>query len=251
MKEHENFPQNVCIRLNRKCNLSCAFCLASNEQEELSTDQIQYALKYLKLHGIKKACLGGGEPTLREDFMKIVKFCITLGLKTTIYSNLIDIDNIIDDLIQYPISITASIHGNQAIHDLLTRPQAYESTYRNINTLISKNIEVAIHSVLMKENYTCVEEVIQNAIAVGIKKISFQTLIPRGRGAELFKDNEKVEDIINMLHALYPLQDRYAKYINIKFMNLYEMNYYVLETDGCLYSQKANESSDTFIRRII
>lgn len=250
MKEHATFPQNICIRLNRICNLSCVFCLANNKQKELSTDQIYYALKYFKLHGIKKACLGGGEPTLREDFMEIVKFCITLGLKTTIYSNLVNIDNIIDDLVQYPVSITTSIHGNQTTHDLITRPGAYESTYRNINKLISYNIEVAIHSVLMKENYSCVENVIQNAIATGIKKISFQTLIPRGRGAELF-ENENEKDIINMLHALYPLKEKYAKDINIKFMNLYEMNYYVLETDGCLYSQKASESNDTLIRRII
>lgn len=218
---------------------------------ELSTEQILQALEYFKANGIKKARLAGGEPTLRSDLIEIVKFCISLDLKTTIYSNLVDIDHIFDQLIQYPISLTTSIHGNQMFHDSITQQGAYESTYKNINKLISNNIDVSMHTVLMKENYIYAEELIENAIKMGIKKISFQTLIPRGKGIEFFKDKEDTEDIIERLNALYPLQEKYQNDIKIKFINLYEKYYYVLETDGCLYLQKQNEANDIFIRRII
>ena len=251
MKEYDTFPANICIRLNRNCNLSCAFCLASNKSEELSTKQLKTAIEYLKFRGIKKACLAGGEPTIRSDFIEIVEFCIAIGLKTVIYSNLFDIDNVFSDLVQYPISVTTSIHGNQSIHDLLTQPGAYEATYRNINKLISNNIDVSIHTVLMRKNYHCAEEIVQNAIAAGVKKLSFQTLIPREKGAKLFEETEDQEDIIERLHALYPLKETYANKIKIKFINLYKKNYYVLETDGSLYLQTSNGLNDELIQRVI
>lgn len=251
MKKQEKFPSNICIRLNRTCNLSCVFCLADKMEKELSIDKIKLALEYLKLHDIKKACLGGGEPTLRSDFIEIVKYCFTLGLETRIYSNLFDIDKVVDNLIQYPVSVTTSIHGNQMFHDSITRVGAYESTYKNINKLISNNINVAIHTVLMKSNFCYAEEIINNAIDVGVKKISFQTLIPRGRGYRLFNKNENAEDVIQKLYDLYPLAKKYEKKIKIKFINLYEKNYYVLETNGCLYLQKPTEEEDIFIQRIV
>lgn len=251
MRKMEDFPHNVCIRLNRICNFQCSFCLANKESEGLTTEQIFHAIKYLKLSGVQKARLGGGEPTLRKDFIDIVKFCHELDMSTNIYSNLIDIDNIFDELVQYPVSFTTSIHGNQQFHDKITQQGAYQSTYRNIKRLVMYDKEVNLHTVLMKENYRYAEDVIKTAIEAGIKKISFQTLIPRGRGAELFSHGETSEDIINKLNLLYPLKEKYKSNIKIKFINLYEKSYYVLETDGCLYLQKEHEDNDVFIRRII
>lgn len=251
MKKVEYFPQNVCIRLNRMCNLHCSFCLANNESEGLTTEQILCAIKYLKLSGVRKARLAGGEPTLRRDFIDIIKFCHELDMNTIIYSNLTDIDDVFDKLVQYPVSFTTSIHGNQQFHDKITQPGSYQSTFRNIKKLIACNKEVSLHTVLMNGNYKYTEYIIDRAIETGIKKISFQTLIPRGKGIELFKQGESSEDIVKKLNLLYPLKEKYKNIINIKFINLYEKNYYVLETDGCIYLQKENEANDIFIRRII
>lgn len=251
MKEYEDFPKNICIRLNRRCNLSCSFCLALRKNEELSTDQVKKSLEWLKDQGITKARLAGGEPTLRSDFMDIIRYSTSLGLKTIVYSNLIDIDSIFDELVQYPVSVTTSIHGNQYFHDFVTQLGAYEATYRNIKRLTANHIYVSLHTVLMKENFYSAEDIIQTAIQAGIKKVSFQTLIPRGKGLELFNQGENENDIVRMLEELVPLQEKYAPDIKIKYINLYEKNYYVLETDGCIYLQKANEANDIFIRRIV
>lgn len=251
MRTVDDFPRNVCIRLNRMCNLQCSFCLANNESEGLTTEQILYAIKYLKLSGVKKARLAGGEPTLRKDFMEIVKFCHELDLNTIIYSNLTDIDAIFDDLVQYPVSFTTSIHGNQQFHDKVTQQGAYQLTFKNIKKLIMCNKKVNLHTVLMNENYKYAEYIINSAIDAGIKKISFQTLIPREKGIELFSQGENAKDIVKKLSLLYPLREKYKDNIKIKFINLYEKNYYVLETDGCIYLQKENEANDIFIRRII
>lgn len=251
MSEKNEFPHDVCIRLNRICNLNCSFCLANQSCEGLSTEQIFFAINYLKSNGIKKARLAGGEPTLRSDFLEIVDFCQILGLKTIIYSNLTEIDQIFNELVKYPVSFTTSIHGNLEFHNQVTQKGAYESTIRNVKKLIKYGKEVNFHSVIMKENFKYAEQVVEKAIEIGVKKISFQTLIPRGKGKNLFKSGESETDIVNKIDLLYPLRNKYKDSINIKFINLYEKNYYILETDGCIYLQKPEETNDVLIRRII
>lgn len=244
-------PENVCIRLNRLCNLSCKFCLASRESDGLSTSQIKSMLKTLQKSGVKRARLAGGEPTLRPDFIEIVKYCVDLGLDVIVYSNLVDVDHIINFLKDYPVSVTTSIHGDASVHDSITQPGAYQRTYSNIRKLISYNISVTIHMVLMKKNYKYVESVIQEAIKAGVRKVSIQTLIPRGRGKELFNADEDMSCIRELLKKLLPLREKYGEQIIVNFIDLYEKEYYVLETDGAIYLEKAEASRDVFIRSLL
>ena len=228
-------PENIYIRLNRVCNLSCSFCLAEKKSQGLSTEQLKTVSKILKSHGISKAKLTGGEPTLRPDFWEIVKYSIELGLNTIVYSNLFISDGIIDKLIKYPISVSTSIHGDEKFHDLITQKGAYRKTYTNIEKLVLANVPVTIHMVVMNQNFELAETVIEDAIRAGVEKVTFQTLIPREKGAELFKRGENVREIREKLKLLYPLQEKYKSKIQISFSDLYEKDCYVLETDGAIY----------------
>lgn len=238
-------PDNICLRLNRKCNLSCSFCLAEKETDELSFEQISFILSTLKLKGIKKARLAGGEPTLRSDFMDIVKLCINLNLETLIYTNLVDVDEaIIEELSKLPVSIITSIHGDESFHDSITKKGAYRKTYQNINKLKSYGVPVSIHTVIMNRNFNLAEDVVNDAINAGINKISFQTLIPREKGSELFAQGENSTEIQKKLQSLEYLKEKYKSKITIHLINLYEKNYYVLETDGIVYLQKSESILD-------
>ncbi len=244
-------PQNICIRLNRVCNLSCSFCLAEKMSPGLSTKQLKTVLDILKAHGVKKARLTGGEPTLRPDFFEIVKYSIELGLNTVVYSNLCISEDIIDKLIKYPVSVSTSIHGDEKFHDEITQKGAYRKTYANILKLALAHVLVTIHMVVMNKNFSLAETVIEEAIRAGVKKVTFQTLIPREKGAELFDSGENIRDIREKLKLLYPLKEKYGSRIQINFSDLYEKDCYVLETDGAIYLEKENSSQDKFIRGLI
>lgn len=179
-------PHNVCIRLNRKCDLSCKFCLACSENTlMLSTDVVKQCLCLLKNNGVRRARLGGGEPTRHPGFMEIVRYSVNLGMDTIVYSNLYDVDKIIPELIKYPIRVVTSLHGDESFHDFITQTEgAYQRTYNNIVKLVSYNIPVTIHMVLMNENVHMVEQVVVEAIKIGVDKVTIQTLIPRERGRE-------------------------------------------------------------------
>lgn len=252
MSDEYSVPRQICIRLNRICSLGCSFCLACHSPSEgLPLVQFLYAMDELQEHGMKSARLAGGEPTLRPDLMEIVDYFYKKGLRTTIYSNLYKNEDVLDRLIQYPLSFTTSIHGNEVFHDSVTKKGAYRSTMNNVCKLTSRGIDVNLHFVVMRNNIQFAEDVIAHAANAGVKKITFQTLIPRERGRDLFSSEKDSDDIQQNLCSLYPLQEKYKDVVKIKFIDLYRKFYYVFETDGCLYLQKESLDKDILIRRII
>ncbi len=136
-------------------------------------------LLILKSSGVKKVKLTGGEPSLRTDLFEIIDFCIELGLSASVYSNLYVSSNVVDRLLNYPISISTSIHGTEFYHDSVTKIGVYKIVYQNIRRFTKAHIPVSVHMVVMNRNYIYAEDVINESVKAGVEKIVFQTLIPR------------------------------------------------------------------------
>lgn len=243
---------NICYRITRKCNLKCSFCLAANTAQELSTQQVKESILNLKEIGMKKIRITGGEPTTRLDLIEIIKYCYELNLDVLLYSNLYKIDYIFDDLVTLPVLITTSLHGNETYHNKITGINAYQYTYNNIVKLIEKGKEVNVHYVLTYENYEYIEDLLKQLIKIGVKKVTFQTIIPRERAKENIKNIvDNYLQIKQQLNLIQILAVKYKEIIKVKTIDFYEKYYYVFEPDGCLYLQKETESKDELVRRII
>lgn len=244
----ESLSEKICFRLTRKCNLSCKFCLASNQINDLELNLVQKAINFLKQEGMKCIRLTGGEPTIRKDLIEIIQYCLDLELKVILCSNLYNIDNIFYNLIKLPIEVTTSLHGRKEYHNYITESTSYTNIHKNILKLMEAGLKVNVHSVLTRDNYLDAESFIREMINIGVKKITFHTLIPREKGIKMEIHNEDIEKILSLI-TQYMLT--YDHEIKIKIINLYEKFYYVFEPDGYLYLQKENEENDEIIRRII
>lgn len=242
-----NIPSHICFRVTRRCNLLCSFCLASNKYENLTLEEIKESISILKNNGLKNIRLSGGEPTVRKDLIHIIDHCTKLNLNTILCSNLYNIDSIYDDLITYPIIIKTSIHGDEKLHNSITGINSYKFTIKNIQRLVKDNIEVDIHNVLTEPNYLKLENLINHSINLGVKKISFISLIPRERGDTFLNGKNPPK----MKIELDKLRKKYSQLINIKFKDFYNKHYYVFEPDGNLYLEKENEKHDKLICKII
>ena len=67
-------------------------------------------------------------------------------------------------------------------------------------------------------------------------------MIPKEKGAELFKKGENKEQIEERLYSLHPMREKYKSEIEINFSNLYEKGCYVLEPNGTIYYEKGADS---------
>lgn len=69
----DKFPEVITFRITSRCNYNCKYCLAPNNIPELELDKLKRIFACLSKNGAGAILLTGGEPTIREDFVEIVK----------------------------------------------------------------------------------------------------------------------------------------------------------------------------------
>lgn len=103
------------IYLTHSCNLRCKHCFmyADNELEnELTYEEIIDLLYKSKQAGCNKVILTGGEVTMKEHFLDIVKYAHVLGLYVQIMTNGVSWDQkMVDECAQYIDELQVSIDG--------------------------------------------------------------------------------------------------------------------------------------------
>lgn len=155
-------------------------------------------------------------------------------------------------MISFPISITTSLHGNEAYHNYITGFNSYNLTYNNIIRLIKSEKSISVHYVLTSENNKYINDIIRLLVEIGVKSVTFQTIIPRERAKkDIVQIKDNYSQMLEQINLIQNLAIVYKDKIKIKTRNFYEKYYYVFEPDGFLYLQKEIENKDELIRRII
>lgn len=251
-------PLVVCCRLTLRCNLNCNFCLSSPTNNEISysrLDMNNVCAKLQKLHllGTKKVRLCGGEPTLRKDIIEIMRFSEMMGFHVTLCTNLLNIDHLFHYLTNSNIVINTSIHGNRDYHNRIVGMDAYDTICHNIKRLSDNGIIIHVHYVYTIENKDFCESAIEEMLLLGAKKITFQSLLPRGKGNSMLDTDDEIKRYKanwNHFKSSAELLQRKFPTIIVKTLDLYEKAYYVLGIDGQLYIESTTESEDFLVDKM-
>jgi len=84
-------PISINLDLTSACNFSCPFCVDSkliNAGKSLTSEKVKKTIDTLRSHGLLSVILiGGGEPTLHNDFEEIVRYIKGKRLQVGIVTN--------------------------------------------------------------------------------------------------------------------------------------------------------------------
>jgi Fe-coproporphyrin III synthase len=193
-------PFAIVIEPTMRCNLRCFMCPFYGEngtppdiKNELSTekfikiiDKISQAYRnypYKPLIG-----LTGGEPFVRQDIFKILKYIKKKGLKYSITTNFSLLDESKIKLLSEspPSDLRISIDGPEEIHDMI---RGVKGTFKRTTDAIStirknkrtKNLKIVLKCVMSQKNIDHIHEMVPIAKKLGTD-LSFQHLY--------FLDNE-------------------------------------------------------------
>ena len=183
----ERIPFSGTLELTFRCNHKCTHCYAANapKGEELSYNEICDILDTIVNNGCLWLLITGGEPFIRNDFLKIYLYAKKKGLLITLFTNGTFITEEIADVFQKwpPFKVEITLHAiSKKIYEKITRTNnSFENCMRGIRLLLQKKIYFGLKTVVMTHNKDEIEEIKKYVEKLGIE-FRFDTLIHAGLG---------------------------------------------------------------------
>ena len=201
----------ICLtwELTYACNLSCIHCLSSSgrrDPRELTTDEAKSVLDQLAALKVFYINIGGGEPTLRRDFLELVDYSIgkSIGVKFSTNGAFIDAEAARRYASMDYLDIQISIDGiDAATNDAVRGTGSYDTARRAMDNLSDANFgPFKISLVVTRQNVHQLDEFKALADSYGAQ-LRVTRLRPSGRGADSWHDlhptNDQQRDIYRWL----------------------------------------------------
>jgi MoaA/NifB/PqqE/SkfB family radical SAM enzyme len=146
-------------------------------ERELSTAEWQQILNRLWDVGVPHVVFTGGEPTLREDLVELVRHAESLGMVSGIVSDgrRLKEREFLEALLLAGLDhlqITLVSH-DPSLHDrVLGRPGAWEETMAGLHNALSADLYVVVHLVVLPENADSAGDTVSFLAAQGVQTIA-------------------------------------------------------------------------------
>lgn len=171
------FPQEGSYYLTYRCNLSCRYCFQRSQYEkgystykELTFEEIEKAFGE---YSFKSFFITGGEPFLREDISRIIRFFRDRSERLSVFTNgtLLNEDHI-GLMNERNVKAWISLDGIGAVHNANRGENTFDKVINTVSRLKSEN--VFLNTVITEENIDHLYEFYQYVKTLGVQMITFQ-----------------------------------------------------------------------------
>lgn len=179
---------------NWGCNQKCLNCYAANQpkgkEKELSTDEWKNIIDKLKEARIPQITFTGGEPTLRNDLVELVKYSSWFVTRLNTNGQLLSksLCNDLYDASLDAVQVTFYSHKKE-IHNILVGANGFDKTCEGIKNAIEAKLLVSINTPLCDLNRDYLETIKYANKEFGIRYFTCSGLILTGNATN--KENIK------------------------------------------------------------
>ncbi|MBN2482657.1 MAG: radical SAM protein [Candidatus Omnitrophica bacterium] len=180
-------PQVLQLSVTYRCNLNCKMCSIAHhldKEEELSTEQIFHVIDEAKRYGIKEILLTGGEPFLREDIYRILKYIGDNQMFSIVTTNGTGINReTVNKVANSGINhFHFSLDGLSDMNDYFRGEGVFEKvldaiTLLNAERSKNRSFSIGIACTVMNKNVHQLGDMVQLADELKVDTINFQPLV--------------------------------------------------------------------------
>jgi len=196
--------------LTERCNLACRHCYQSGNgtaemglsairetAEEVAEMLADWAEKYaISFRGSFNVT--GGEPLVRKE----------QGFEISLLTNgtLVDREKA-EKLSGLVRVVQVSIEGPEPVHDAIRGKGAYKKALTGVENMLASGIFVSLNITISRLNAEYLSDLVLLGRELGVGRVGFSRLVPRGRGAALAEEMVDGEQLRQIYLSLLSLGD--------------------------------------------
>ena len=193
-----NFP------ITRKCNLKCPHCYSQAQNaphpDEMSTQEIKKVISEVAKCGTKMIIFDGGEPTLREDLLELIRHANDVGLMPLLGTNATLITQEFARSLKDAGLVAAAISLDgykKEIYDAFRGVEgSFDMVIEGLKNLLNADVGFQIDPCMHRDNLPYLEEIAKLSKQKGSVALEIFDFVPTGRGKdakryEISQENRK------------------------------------------------------------
>ena len=170
----------VVLMPHSACNCRCVMCdiwMANRNKRELSRDDLVPHIPSLRRLNAKHVVLSGGEALMHSNIWTLCDLLREAGVaRITLLSTGLLLERRAAEVVERCDEVTVSLDGSPMVHDRIRNiPNAFDRLAAGVRAIKARSpqFRVTARSVVQKQNYTDMPNIIETARALGIDQISF------------------------------------------------------------------------------
>jgi MoaA/NifB/PqqE/SkfB family radical SAM enzyme len=143
---------------------------------ELTLVEVESLAHQLSQFGLRHIVYSGGEPLLRRDFPAICAIFRQLGVQQTLLTNGLLLEKRLPEIQKFLSGIIVSLDGaTTKTHNAIRGVESFDKIVEGIRRAVGSHsqVSVSVRTVLQKQNFREIREMIDLVKSLGVRKISF------------------------------------------------------------------------------
>jgi MoaA/NifB/PqqE/SkfB family radical SAM enzyme len=157
------------------CNMQCITCSFRDALPgELSLAEMSDLAQALASVGVRHIVYSGGEPLLRRDFPEICRVFSSTVPRQSLLTNGLLLEKRLVQIRPHIAEVTVSVDGpDAATHDRIRGLSSFDQVVRGIRAAVGRLPRIMIRTVVQKENFRRLADMVRLAQSLGVGGISF------------------------------------------------------------------------------
>ncbi|MCC6030443.1 MAG: radical SAM protein [Desulfurococcales archaeon] len=186
-------PFLIVWNFTNMCNLRCKHCYQRADKplpDELTLEEKLKLVDQLDKAGVASVALSGGEPTIHPHFLQIVKALSDRGIHAAVATNgwmFADRDFLMRSIkagLRYIEVSVDSAYPHK--HDEFRGVRgSWEKAVKALENIVKLGVDHAMAVTITKYNLNEVDDILDLAESIGVKRVVFFNFVPVGRGVDI------------------------------------------------------------------
>lgn len=182
LKSHKIYSLPIVILMpHSRCNCRCVMCdiwKGNNNVKQLEESDILKMLNSFRELNTREVVMSGGEALMHPNFFRLCEIIKSRKIKITLLSTGLLLKKYASEIIAKTNEVIVSLDGSKEIHDKVRNiPNAFDKLKEGVQELkrLNPKFKVTARSVIQKENFEDLPNIVESAREIGLDQISFLT----------------------------------------------------------------------------